>query len=72
MTFSLEKRTLRKINIDNSVKYISQKEQLQERDIKRNIKKNRSLRKENKTKIFHKNNKKFIKNIAAEGFGILK
>ena len=62
--------TLRKITIDNSVKYIPQSEQTQERDSKPNTIKNNSLpRKQNKK--LSQNNKKLIKNITA-GFKIIK
>ena len=45
--------TLRKIPVDNSVKYIARKEQVQDRDIKLNTIKNSSLPR-NKTKNCHK------------------
>ena len=62
--------TLRKVTIDNSVKYFPQKEQTQciseERASEPNMIKNR---KQNKN--LSQNNKKFHKNIIAEGFEIL-
>ena len=62
---------LRKINIDNSVKYVP----ITEKDIKQNTTKN----KENQTisgggkqnKRFSKNNKKFVKDFTASGFRVL-
>ena len=63
--------TFRKINIDNRVKYIPRSELTQERDTKLNtIRSNSNPRKQ--TKNNSQNNRKFFKNIAAEGFGILK
>ena len=65
---------MRKITIDNSVKYVP----IFEKDIKQNItkKKKQSEKiqpfsgcKQNKT--CSKNNKKFLKNVAASGFSIL-
>ena len=57
--------TLRKITIDNSVKYITQKEQPRERDSKPDT----LLRKQNKQ--FSQNNKKFIKDyMIGEGFRV--
>ena len=62
---------LRKITVDNSVKYISKSEQTQERDVEPNTIKNKSLPcKQNKN--ISQNHKKFIKNIAASGFKYLK
>ena len=64
--------TLRKITIDNSVKYIP----ITEKDIKQNTTKNKKNQpisgggKQNKK--FSKNNKKFVKDFTAGGFGILK
>ena len=64
--------TLRKITIDNSVKYIP----ITEKDIKQNTTKNKKIQpisgggKQNKK--FSKNNKKFVKDFTAGGFGILK
>ena len=63
---------LRKITIDNSVKYVP----ITEKDIKQittKIKKNQPVPGEGKqNKKFSKNNKKFIKNVAASGFAVLK
>ena len=75
--------TLRKITIDNSGRYIPKKEQTKE--IKQNPTKNKkrsekiqpisgggkpNTRKENKK--ISQNNKKFIKNVVASGFAVLK
>ena len=58
--------TLRKITIDNSVKYIP----ITEKDIKPKTTKAGSLpRKQNKN--CSKNNKKFLTNVAASGFGYI-
>ena len=68
--------TLRKISIDNSVKYIP----ITEKDIKQNTTKNKkiqpisgggksNMRKQDKK--FSKNSKKFVKDFAAGGFGVL-
>ena len=60
---------LRKISIDNSVKYVP----ITEKDIKQNTTNNKINQpisgggKQNKK--FSKNNKKFLKNVAASGFG---
>jgi len=59
--------TLRKITIDNSVRYIPIWEKTKETDSKP---KNSLARKQNK--IFSQNNKKFLKNVAAQGFKYLK
>ena len=62
--------TLRKITIDNSVRYIPKSEQIKESDIKpktRTIKAGSLPRKQNKS--CSRNNKKFLTNIAASGFG---
>ena len=62
---------LRKITIDNSVKYVP----ITEKNIKRNTTKNKKIQsisgggKQNKK--FSNNNKKFLKNVAASGFGVL-
>ena len=66
---------LRKITIDNSVKFIP----ITEKDIKQNMIKNKkqsekiqSISKGGKqNKNYSKNNKKFLKNVAASGFGVL-
>ena len=58
---------LRKITIDNSVRYIPVIEKTKERDNKPQTTKARSLsRKQNKKPS--QNNKKFLKNISASGF----
>ena len=63
--------TLRKITIDNSVRYIPKSEQTKEREIKpKKIKAGSVPRKQNKNNS--QNSKKFLKNVAASGFGILK
>ena len=62
---------LRKITIDNSVRYIPKSEQTKERDTKPKTTKAGSLpRKPNKN--ISQNNKKFLKKVTAGGFGILK
>ena len=62
---------LRKITIDNSVRYIPTSEKKTETDIKPEKIKTGSLpRKQDKK--FSKNNKKIVKDFTAGGFGILK
>ena len=62
---------LRKITIDNFVRYIPKSEQTKEKDIEPKTIKTGSLpRKQNK--YISQNNEKFIKNVVASGFGILK
>ena len=62
---------LRKITIDNSVKYVT----ITEKDIKQNTTKNKKIQpisgggKQNKK--FSKNYKKFVKDFTASGFGVL-
>ena len=67
---------LRKITIDNSVKYIP----ITEKEIKQNTTKNKkfqpvsgggksNMRKQDKN--LSKNNKKFVKDFTASGFGVL-
>ena len=62
---------LRKITIDNSVKYVP----ITEKDIKQNTTKIKKIQpisgggKQNEK--FSKNNKKFVKDFTASGFGIL-
>ena len=62
---------LRKTTIDNSVKYTP----ITEKDIKQNTTKNKKTQpisgggKQNKK--FSKNNKKFVKDFTASGFGVL-
>ena len=63
--------TLRKITIDNSVRYIAVIEQIKEKNIKPKTIKAASLpRKKNKN--FSQKSKKFVNDFAASGFGILK
>ena len=63
--------TLRKLTIDNSVRYIPKSEQTKEKEIKpKPIKAGSLPRKQNKN--ISQNSKKFLKNVAASGFGILK
>ena len=63
--------TLRKITVDNSVRYIP----ITEKEIKQNTIKNKKIQpisgggKQNKK--FSKNNKKFVKDFTASGFGVL-
>ena len=62
--------TLRKITIDNSVRYIPLAEKTKEREIKpKTIKAGSLPRKQNKN--CSKNNKKFLTNVAASGFGYI-
>ena len=61
---------LRKITIDNSVKYVP----ITEQDIKQNTtknKKNQPISGGGKQNKFSKNNKKFVKDFTASGFGVL-
>ena len=61
---------LRKITIDNSVRYVPKNEKTKEREIKPKAIKAGSLpRKQNKN--CSKNNKKFLTNVAASGFGYI-
>ena len=63
--------TLRKIAVDNSVKYVPKSEQTKERDSKPKTTKASSLpRKQNKKPS--QSNKKFPNNISASGFSNLK
>ena len=62
--------TLRKITVDNSVRYIPIIEKTKEREIKPKTIKTGSLpRKQNKN--CSKTNKKFLTNVAASGFGYI-
>ena len=64
--------TLRKITIDNGVRFIPKSEQTKESDIKpktRIIKAGSLPRKQNKN--CSRNNKKFLTNVAASGFGYI-
>ena len=62
---------LRKITIDNSVKYVP----ITEKDIKRNTTKNKKNQPistgDKQNKKFSKNNKKIVKDFTASGFGVL-
>ena len=62
--------TLRKITIDNSVRYIPKNEQTKEKNNKPKTTKAGSLHRK-KDKNCSKNNKKFLTNVAASGFGYL-
>ena len=63
--------TLREITIDNSVRYMPKNEQTKEKNSKPKAIKAGSLpRKQNKKPS--QNNKKFLKNVAASGFAVLK
>ena len=81
--FSSNQMTLRKITIDNSVRYIPKSEQTKE--IKQNMINNKkqseqiqpfsggskpNTRKQNKN--LSQNSKNFLKNVAASGFAVLK
>ena len=62
---------LRKITVDNSVRYIPKSEQTQETDIKpKKIKAGSLPRKQNKN--ISQKSEKFLKNISASGFNYLK
>ena len=61
--------TLRKITIDNSVRYIPKSEQMGENKTK-TIKTDSLPRKQNKK--ISQNNKKFLNNVSASGFKLLK
>ena len=62
---------LRKITIDNSVKYVP----ITEKEIKQNTTKNKKIKPVSEggklNKKFSKNNKKFVNDFTASGFGIL-
>ena len=59
--------TLRKITVDNSVRYIPVTEKTKEKEIKpKRVKAGSLPRKQNKKPS--QNNKKFLKNISASGF----
>ena len=63
--------TLRKITIDNSVRYVPKSEKPKEKEIKpEKIKAGSLPRKQNKKPS--QNNKKFLKNVAASGLAVLK
>ena len=59
--------TLRKITIDNSVRYIQKSGQSKESDVKTRTTKAGSLPREKCSR----NNKKFLTNVAASGFGYI-
>ena len=62
---------LRKITIDNSVRYIPKTEKTKEKEIKpKTIKAGLLPRKQ--TKKISQNNKKFLNNVSASGFKLLK
>ena len=61
--------TLRKITIDNSVRYIPKSEQTRENKTK-TIKAGSIPRKQNKK--ISQNNEKFLNNVSASGFKLLK
>jgi len=62
---------LRKITIDNSVRYIPITEKTKEKEVKPKTIKAASLpRKQNKKTS--QNHKKFLNNLSAKGFGVLK
>ena len=62
--------TLRTLTVDNSVKYIPKSEQTKEKEIKpKTIKAGSLPRKQNEN--ISQNNKKFLKNISASGFGYI-
>ena len=60
---------LRKTTIDNSVRYIPKREQTKEKEIKTKTIKADSLSRKQKCS---KKNKKFLKNVAASGYAVLK
>ena len=62
---------LRKITIDNSVRYIPITEKTKEKEIKPKTIKAGSLPRKQKKNI-SRNSKKFPNNVAASGFGVLK
>ena len=62
--------TLRKITINNSIRYVPKSEQTKEKNYKPKTTKAGSLPR--KQKSISQNSKKFLKNVAASGFAILK
>ena len=64
--------TLRKITIDNSVRYIPKNEQKPTKNKKESEKIQPISGGGKQNKNFSKNNKKFVKDFTAGGFGILK
>ena len=63
--------TLRKITIDNSVRYVPKSEQTKERVSKPKTTKAGSIPREQNQKI-SQNNKKFLNNVSASRFKLLK
>ena len=61
---------LRRITIDNSMRYVPKNEKPKEKDIKPKTTKAGSLPRKQNKKI-SRNSKKFLNNVAASGFGIL-
>ena len=62
--------TLRKITIDNSVRFIPKNEQTKEKETEpKKVEAGSLPRKQNKN--CSKNNKKFLTNVAASGFGYI-
>ena len=59
--------TLRKITIDNSVRYIPKSGQSKESDVETRTIKAGSIPRKNRSR----NNKKFLTNVAASGFGYI-
>ena len=62
--------TLRKITVDNSVRYIPKTEQTKEKEIKPKIKADSIPRKQNKN--ISQNNKKFLNNVSASALKLVK
>ena len=62
--------TLRKITVDNSVRYIPKIEKTKEKENKPKIKAGSIPRKQNKN--ISQNSKKSLRNVAASGFATLK
>ena len=62
---------LRRITVDNSVRYIPITEKIKEKEIKpKTIKAGSVPRKQNRN--FQQNSKKVLKNVAATGFAVIK
>ena len=66
-----KKMVLRKLTIDNSVKYIPKSEQTKKIDVKLNTMKKNSLPRK-QDRIISRNNNKMIENVTAHGFKYLK
>ena len=64
---------LRKLSIDNSVRYIPKSEQTRDNKLNRmkNKKQSEQIQPIKQNKNISQNNKKFIKNVVASGFGVL-